>query len=145
MGYLFRVDKMQISITVISLGRSEFVRSPRRPHLRDAGDRTLAMEIVSVHESDVDVEPFNTVRKAFSSYGDIDSLFSQPISRCLEHLSTSWPCILETGRPSAGLYTIESGILACIRCEFPNVMQDFRSLWSRLRSRRSQTSQEIRR
>lgn len=37
------------------------VRSLRRSHLHDAGNRTMAMEIGSEPEPDVDAEPFNTL------------------------------------------------------------------------------------
>ena len=46
----------------------------------------MVTEIISEPEPDVDVEPLNTLGKAFSSYEDIDSLVFQPISRPLERI-----------------------------------------------------------
>lgn len=84
---------MQISISHLV---GSFVCSPRHSHLCDASDRTMVMEIVSEPEPDVEVEPFNTLRKAFSSYGDIDPLLFQPISGYLKPISVQLACILET-------------------------------------------------
>jgi len=71
------------------------------------------------------VDPFNTLRKAFSSYGDIDPLLFQPISKYLERISVPAGHVLwRQSDPSAGLYIIESGVLRA-SYEFANVAQNF--------------------
>ena len=104
---------------------SSFVRSPRLSHLRDAGDRTIATELVSQLEPDVDMEPLNTLTKAFSCYGDVDPILFQPISRYLERISVPAGHILwRQGDPSEGLFIIESGVLRA-SYEFANSVQHF--------------------
>ena len=44
-------------------------------------------KLFSEAEPDVDVEPFNTLREAFSSYGDIDPLLFHSINKYLEPIS----------------------------------------------------------
>jgi len=83
------------------------------------------MEIVSEPEPSVDLEPFNTRRKAFSSYGDIDRLIFQPISRCLERIAVPAGHVFwRQGDPSAGLYIVKSGVLRA-SYEFVDVVKDF--------------------
>jgi len=85
----------------------------------------MATEIISEPGSDVDVEPFNTLKKAFSSYGDIDPLLFQLISKYFERISVPAGHVFwRQGDPSAGLYIIESGVLRA-SYEFANVVQDF--------------------
>jgi len=104
---------------------SSFVRSPRLSHLRDASDRTIATELVSQREHEVYVEPLNTLTKALSSYGDIDPLLFQPISKYLERISVPAGHILwRQGDPSEGLFIIESGVLRA-SYEFANLVQHF--------------------
>jgi SulP family sulfate permease len=104
---------------------SSFVRSPRLSHLRDAGDRTIATELISQPEPETDVEPLNTLTKAFSSYGNIDPLLFQPISKYFERISVPAGHILwRQGDPPAGLFIIESGVLRA-SYEFANLVQHF--------------------
>ena len=85
----------------------------------------MATEIISEPEPDADVEPFNALRKAFSSYGDLDPLLFQPISTYLERISVSAGHVFwRQGDPSAGLYIIESGVLRA-SYEFANVVEVF--------------------
>jgi len=102
-----------------------FVRSPRRSHLRDAGARTIANEVLSEPPRDFNAEPINTLRKAFSSYGDIDPVLFQPISGYLERISAPTGHVLwRQGEPSDGLYIIESGVLRA-SYRFQNTEQHF--------------------
>ena len=85
----------------------------------------MATEIISEPEPDIDVEPFNTLRKAFSCYGDLDPLLFQPISKYLERISVPAGHVLwRQGDRAAGLYIIESGVLRA-SYEFANVVQVF--------------------
>jgi SulP family sulfate permease len=80
---------------------------------------------MSQPEHEVDVEPLNTLTKAFSSYGDIDPVIFQPISRYFERICVPAGHILwRQGEPSAGLFIIESGVLRA-SYEFPNIVQHF--------------------
>ncbi|KAH9475182.1 hypothetical protein JR316_0012293 [Psilocybe cubensis] len=89
-----------------------FVRSPRRSHLRDVGDRTIAAEVFSEPHPDINYEPLNAVAKAFSSYGHVDPVLFRPISRYLERISIPAGHVLwRQGDQSNGLYVIESGVM----------------------------------
>jgi SulP family sulfate permease len=89
-----------------------FVRSPRRSQIRDAGERTIATEIFSTPQPDMSPEPYNTLIKAFSSYGDLDQVFFQTISTYMERVTASTGTILwQQGEQSNGLFVIESGVL----------------------------------
>ncbi|KAJ6491582.1 sulfate transporter family-domain-containing protein [Mycena vulgaris] len=88
-----------------------FVGTPRRNHLRDAGHRTIASEIRSP-EPDISAEPYNTLVKAFSSYGDVDLEQFQPLLSYLQRMSVSEGMVLwRQDDPADGLYIIESGVL----------------------------------
>ncbi|KAF9039031.1 sulfate anion transporter [Panaeolus papilionaceus] len=102
-----------------------FVRSPRRSHLRDAGDRTIASEIYSSIEPEHNFEPLNALSKAFSSYGSIDPDFFRPLEDYLVCLSLPADTVVwQQGEPSDGLYIIESGVLRA-SYKFPNPAQHF--------------------
>ena len=102
-----------------------FVRSPRRSHLRDAGDRTIATEIFSETGPDVKSEPLNTLSKAFSSYGNVDPVLFMPISKYMQRISIPAGHVLwKQGDPSTGLYVIESGVLRAMY-EFESPTQCF--------------------
>ncbi|KJA17340.1 hypothetical protein HYPSUDRAFT_1023378 [Hypholoma sublateritium FD-334 SS-4] len=102
-----------------------FVRSPRRSHIRDVGDRTIATEFVPQQRADVDNEPFHTLSKAFSSYGSIDPLLFSPITKYLERIYVSEGQVLwASGDAADGLYIIESGVLRA-RYKFANPTQHF--------------------
>jgi SulP family sulfate permease len=99
--------------------------SPRRSHLCDVGDRTIATEIFSQDEPGRSSEPMNTLIKAFSSYGNLDSDLFRPISSYFERLSVPSGHVLWNQYDlSDGLYVIESGVLRA-SYEFPNPAQHF--------------------
>ncbi|PPQ66690.1 hypothetical protein CVT26_009550 [Gymnopilus dilepis] len=133
----FRSQKMETSTTSMMVpGRQDadieyshlvgsFVRSPRRSHLRDAGDRTIATEIFSETGPDVKSEPLNTLSKAFSSYGNVDPVLFMPISKYMQRISIPAGHVLwKQGDPSTGLYVIESGVLRAMY-EFESPTQCF--------------------
>ncbi|TFK22839.1 hypothetical protein FA15DRAFT_671086 [Coprinopsis marcescibilis] len=102
-----------------------FVRSPRRTHIRDAGDRTIATELIAEQEHCYTTEPLNTVIKAFSSYGTVDVQLFSPIVHYFERLPVPAGHVLwKQGEPSDGLYILESGILRAVY-RFANSAQDF--------------------
>ncbi|KAJ7280204.1 sulfate transporter family-domain-containing protein [Mycena rebaudengoi] len=87
------------------------VGSPRRSHLRDAGHRTIAHEIRPL-EPHVLEEPYNTLVKAFSSYGDVDLEQFRPLISYLQRMSVPEGFILwKQDDPADGLYIIEAGVL----------------------------------
>ncbi|KAF9524794.1 sulfate transporter family-domain-containing protein [Crepidotus variabilis] len=89
-----------------------FVRSPRRSHIRDVGERTIATEIPTYPHPDPAGEPLHTLQKAFSSYGNVDPILFQPISNYLEQVTAPTGAILwRQGEPSNGLFVIETGVL----------------------------------
>jgi len=99
--------------------------SPRRSHLFDVGDRTIATETFSQHEPERNSEPINTLIKAFSSYGNVDSDLFRPIDSYFERLSVPIGHVLWTQYDrSDGLYVIESGVLRA-SYEFANPAQHF--------------------
>ncbi|KAF8197043.1 sulfate transporter family-domain-containing protein [Pholiota molesta] len=132
----FQSQKIEVSSNTLSVPNradpnieyshlvGSFVRSPRRSHIRDAGDRTIATVSIQPHP-DINLEPLNTLAKAFSSYGNIDTLFFQPISNYLERISVAEGHILwNSGDPADGLYIIESGVLRAVY-QFANPTQHF--------------------
>ena len=117
--------------------------SPRRSHLCDVGDRTIAtgatnmlfssffelfikiLEIFSQQEPARSSELMNTLIKAFSSYGNVDSDLFRPIDSYFERLSVPTGHVLWTQYDiSDGLYVIESGVLRA-SYEFANPAQHF--------------------
>ncbi|KAJ7764856.1 sulfate transporter family-domain-containing protein [Mycena metata] len=88
-----------------------FVGSPRRSHLRDVGHRTIANEVRPL-EPGISAEPYNTLVKAFSSYGDVDVEQFRPMLSYLERMSVPEGRVLwRQNDPADGLYIIESGVL----------------------------------
>ncbi|PFH49626.1 hypothetical protein AMATHDRAFT_76082 [Amanita thiersii Skay4041] len=102
------------------------VRSPRHIQLREAATRTIATEPVMKPDYDPSnppEEPFNTLRKVFQTFGEIDYdefrplLQPQPQSHhylqpYLQRLSLPARHVLwRQGDPSDGLYIVESGVL----------------------------------
>ncbi|KAJ7074561.1 sulfate transporter family-domain-containing protein [Mycena amicta] len=88
-----------------------FVGSPRRSHLRDAGHRTIANESRPT-ELGLAAEPYNTLVKAFSSYGDVDLEQFRPMLPYLDRVAVPEGRILwKQGDPADGLYIIETGVL----------------------------------
>ncbi|KAF4622171.1 hypothetical protein D9613_009345 [Agrocybe pediades] len=132
----FRAQKVEMPAPLSVSGRhnsdieyshlvGSFVRSPRRSHLRDAGERTIANEMLAEPPLEFDPEPLNTLTKAFSSYGDVDPVVFQPIARYLERLSVPTGHVLwKQGDHSDGLYIIESGVLRA-SYRFQNAEQHF--------------------
>ncbi|KAJ7119614.1 sulfate transporter family-domain-containing protein [Mycena epipterygia] len=87
------------------------VGTPRRSHLRDAGHRTIANEIQPL-EPGISAEPYNTLVKAFSSYGDVDLQQFRPMLSYLQRMSLPEGFVLwRQDDPADGLYIIESGVL----------------------------------
>ncbi|KAJ6516752.1 sulfate transporter family-domain-containing protein [Mycena vitilis] len=85
--------------------------SPRRSHLQDAGYRTIANEIRPL-EPDISAEPYNTLVKAFSSYGDVDLEQFRPLLLYLQRISVpEGHTLFKQDDPADGLYIIESGVL----------------------------------
>ena len=119
--------------------------TPRRSHLCDVGDRTIAtgihkyffhsffrttylnhiLEILSQPEPERSSEPLNTIIKAFSSYGNVDSDLFRPIDSYFERLSVPTGHVLWNQYDrSDGLFVIESGVLRA-SYEFANPAQHF--------------------
>ncbi|KAF9483648.1 sulfate anion transporter [Pholiota conissans] len=133
----FQSQKIEVSSSTLSVPArpssnleyshlvGSFVKSPRRSHIRDVGDRTIATEFSTQLQPDFDTEPIHTISKAFSSYGNIDPQLFQPISKYLERISIPeghilWNC----DDPADGMYIIESGVLRAVY-QFANPAQHF--------------------
>ncbi|KAF7291504.1 Sulfate transporter family protein [Mycena kentingensis (nom. inval.)] len=90
---------------------ASFVGSPRRSHLRDAGHRTIANETRPT-ELALAAEPYNTLVKAFSSYGDVNLEQFRPMLPYLDRVAVPEGQILwKQGDPADALYIIEAGVL----------------------------------
>ncbi|KAH6901521.1 vacuole protein [Coprinopsis sp. MPI-PUGE-AT-0042] len=89
------------------------VMSPRRTHIRDTGDRTIATEIIARQEEPhYSAEPLNTLTKAFSSYGEVEPRLFAPISDYFNRIIVPAGHVLwRQNDPSDGLYVVESGVL----------------------------------
>lgn len=105
--------------------------SPRRSHLHDVGTRTIAngkripspafvpltypfLEIQRQPEPHLGYpfEPYNTLVKAFSSYGELDPNLFRPIEKYLKQVSMPEGYVLWTqDEPPDGLYIVQSGVL----------------------------------
>ena len=84
-----------------------------------------SQEIFSQHEPERSSEPINTIIKAFSSYGKLDSDLFRPIDSYFERLSVPTGHVLWNQYDlSDGLYVIESGVLRA-SYEFANPAQHF--------------------
>ncbi|KAF7416286.1 hypothetical protein PC9H_002551 [Pleurotus ostreatus] len=117
----FRSHKTEISAYALP-GRREadiqfaesLVSSPRISHLHDAGNRTIAQAQGFHHDVNVEdhLEPFNTLVKAFSSYGEISLEQFRPMLSSLQRISIPDGHVLWKQNDVAdGLYIVESGVL----------------------------------
>jgi len=101
-----------------------FAASPRRTHLKDAGDRIVS-ELSTRQQQGYSTEPLNTIIKAFSSYGPINTQQFLPISIYFDRIPVPADYVLwNQGDEPQGLYIIESGLLRAIY-RFENSAQDF--------------------
>lgn len=102
-----------------------FVASPRRSHIREAGARTIATEIMTHQEYSPLTEPLSTIVKAFSSFGPMDTNQLGAITLYLERIPVPVGHVLWTqGAQADGLYIIQSGLLKA-SYKFENAAQDF--------------------
>lgn len=112
---------------------SSLSTSPRWVHLHDVGYRNFAIsEFPSYFENHTEytandsllldipphlesgdaAEPYNTLVKAFSSYGDVDVNLFRPLVSYLERMSVPAGYVVwKQDDPADGLYIIESGVL----------------------------------
>lgn len=110
---------------------NSFVGSPRRSQLQDVGVRTMGsgqihkllpyivglttishVDMKSFMAADDTSEPYNTLVRAFSSYGDIERDKIRPLIPYLERMSVPEGLVLFNQNDEAdGLYLIESGVL----------------------------------
>jgi len=114
----FRSQKVE-TIPVVLPGRQDYdvafcqslAGSPRRSHLHDAANRTIASALAP-RPNPEHTEPFNTLVQAFSSYADLDHDYFRPLISHLERMTVPEGHVLwRQGDESDGLYIIESGIL----------------------------------
>ncbi|KAF9240839.1 sulfate transporter family-domain-containing protein [Melanogaster broomeanus] len=85
------------------------VGSPRRLHLKDAGERTIASELVS---TEVITEPLSTLHKVFASHDTLAHTDLSTLAPYFEQVSYSAGFVLwETNDLPDGLYIIQSGVL----------------------------------
>ncbi|KAJ3746096.1 sulfate transporter family-domain-containing protein [Lentinula detonsa] len=121
----FRSQKLETSIPFVLPGRQDVdvissyqssqnsAGSPRRSMLFEAGSRTIANEIRSPPILDnTATEPFLTLVRAFSSFGDFDFSQFRLLVPYFQRMSVSEGFVLwHQGDNSDGLYLIESGVL----------------------------------
>ncbi|KAH8827152.1 sulfate transporter family-domain-containing protein [Flagelloscypha sp. PMI_526] len=90
-----------------------YVGSPRLSHLHRAGKRTMTKDLqLPAPGTGLDVEPYNTIIKAFAGFGDVQIEQLQPISSYLERVVVPENHILwNQGDAPDAMYLIESGIL----------------------------------
>ncbi|EPQ53294.1 hypothetical protein GLOTRDRAFT_79414 [Gloeophyllum trabeum ATCC 11539] len=85
--------------------------SPRRSQLADIGNRTIARDH-SIDSRPTQQEPYDTLVKAFASYGDVDKELFSKLVPYLERLPVPEGHVLfQQGDEPDGLYIIEAGIL----------------------------------
>ncbi|KAF7986828.1 hypothetical protein HWV62_12524 [Athelia sp. TMB] len=115
----FKTQKAEASALVLP-GRQDndiefhnsFVGSPRRSQLQDVGVRTMGTDMKSFMAADDTSEPYNTLVRAFSSYGDVTRDKIRPIIPYLERMSAPEGLVLFNQDEEAdALYLIESGVL----------------------------------
>ncbi|KAF7986880.1 hypothetical protein HWV62_12628 [Athelia sp. TMB] len=115
----FKTQKAEASALVLP-GRQDndiefhnsFVGSPRRSQLQDVGVRTMGTDMKSFMAADDTSEPYNTLVRAFSSYGDVTRDKIRPIIPYLERMSAPEGLVLFNQNEEAdALYLIESGVL----------------------------------
>jgi len=86
--------------------------SQRQLHLRDAGLRAMRTDTTSDLGAGDSPEPYTTLVRVFSSYGDVDRDRLQRLTPYLERSSVSEGTVLwKQDEDSDGLYLIESGVL----------------------------------
>ncbi|KAI0933274.1 hypothetical protein AcV7_004789 [Taiwanofungus camphoratus] len=90
--------------------------TPRRSQLLDAGWRTIARDHSAPDEAVADApKPYNTLVKAFSSYGPVDCEQFAPLMSHLERVSAPEGAVLwHQGDEPDGLYIVESGVLRAV-------------------------------
>jgi len=117
----FRSQKAETSPMVALPGRQDadiafqrsLASSPRRSHLDDAGNRTIAHSTIP-HPPDEE-EPYNTLIKTLSSYGQLDGDQFRRLSPYFTRLAVPEGLVLfRQNDPSDGLYIVESGILRAV-------------------------------
>ncbi|KAG9312501.1 sulfate transporter family-domain-containing protein [Chiua virens] len=112
----FRAQKKETTPVAVLPGRQKvdvdfhetLFGSPRRLQLKDAGERTIAIEL----STDVSAEPFHTLLKAFGSFDVIDHASLPALVPYFERVAFPADTVLwEKDDPPNGLYIIESGVL----------------------------------
>lgn len=93
----------------------DIVSTPRRSRLLEAGWRTIAQD----HSPNLPLadnpEPYVTLVKAFSSYGEVSREHFAPLASYLEQMTLPEGFVLWTqGDEPDGLYIIESGVLRAV-------------------------------
>ncbi|KAF9466835.1 sulfate transporter family-domain-containing protein [Collybia nuda] len=110
----FTSQKCEATSTALELpGRQDgndaigsFTSSPRRSYMHDVGNRTIA------NDPEHPCEPYNTLVKAFSSYGELDPDLFRPIGQYLEKISFAVGSVLwEQDESPDGVYIVQSGVL----------------------------------
>ncbi|KAM6499690.1 Sulfate transporter family domain containing protein [Amanita muscaria] len=90
---------------------SSLARTPRNIQLRDAATKTLAYE-AEHNKHDFFEEPFVTLSKIFSTFGDLSYSELYPLKSYLERLVLApGHSLWRQGEPPDGLYIVESGVL----------------------------------
>ncbi|KAJ3529960.1 hypothetical protein NM688_g7780 [Phlebia brevispora] len=123
-GYLkawFAAQKMETQAIELpgrqdgSIRIEESVNTPRRAHLLTAGWRTIARDHSSEFAAMDTSEPYQTLIKAFSSYGAADREQFRPLVGYLERMSLPEGFVLwRQGDEPDGLYIVESGVLKAV-------------------------------
>ncbi|TEB26440.1 hypothetical protein FA13DRAFT_1756329 [Coprinellus micaceus] len=100
-----------------------FIASPRRSHLRDAGDRTIATEITTQQDYSPSPEPLNTIIKAFSSFGAVNPHDFAPLTQYLIRIPVPPNYVLwKQGDQPDGMYIVESGLLRAVYTMVPGTL-----------------------
>ncbi|KII84805.1 hypothetical protein PLICRDRAFT_342187 [Plicaturopsis crispa FD-325 SS-3] len=98
----------------IGLYQPSIASSPRRAQMTDAGTRTFVHDNPTFSSLEGDTaEPYNTIFKTFSSYGEVNRDHFRPLVPYLERVSAPEGLVLwrQNDSPDDGLYIIESGVL----------------------------------
>ncbi|PCH34769.1 hypothetical protein WOLCODRAFT_78960 [Wolfiporia cocos MD-104 SS10] len=90
--------------------------TPRRSQLLDAGWNTIAREHLPPDADIADApEPYNTLVKAFASYGPIDRVQFAPLLSYLERVCLPAGAVLwRQGDSPDGMYLVEAGVLRAV-------------------------------
>ncbi|KAL0573865.1 hypothetical protein V5O48_008082 [Marasmius crinis-equi] len=95
-----------------SVSSTSVAGSPRRSHLNDVGFRTIANDIPPPSTAGDHPEPYNTLIKVFSSFGEFNSDHLLALVPYLRRISLPEGHVLwKQGDVSDGLYIVESGVL----------------------------------